>query len=68
MSDESLRVWLGKAIRKARKGRGLKQIDLANKLGVSSSHICEIESGRKSPSVFMLNDIEKIVGSVWGKP
>lgn len=42
------------ALRLIRVFHDLKQVELANKLGVSKSHISEIEKGNKSPSLDLI--------------
>ncbi|PTW39764.1 MULTISPECIES: helix-turn-helix transcriptional regulator [Rhodovulum] len=42
------------ALRLIRVFHDLKQVELAEKLGVSKSHISEIEKGRKSPSLDLI--------------
>ena len=41
---------LGRAIESIRKGEELSQDQCAKKLGVSKSHLCDVEKGRKSVS------------------
>jgi transcriptional regulator with XRE-family HTH domain len=41
---------LGKAIESVRKSEDLSQDECARKLGVSKSHLCDIEKGRKTVS------------------
>jgi transcriptional regulator with XRE-family HTH domain len=41
----------GKLVRAARKERGVRQDDLAGRLGVTAAYLSEIETGRKSPSL-----------------
>ena len=41
---------LGRAIESIRKGQGVSQDECAKKLGVSKSHLCDVEKGRKSVS------------------
>jgi transcriptional regulator with XRE-family HTH domain len=41
---------IGEALRLIRVFHDLKQFELAEKLGISKSHVSEIESGLKSPS------------------
>jgi transcriptional regulator with XRE-family HTH domain len=41
---------VGKALRLIRVFHDMRPIDLAKKLGVSRSHLCEIERGKKEPS------------------
>ena len=38
---------LGKAIESVRKGEDLSQDTCAKKLGISKSHLCDVEKGRK---------------------
>jgi transcriptional regulator with XRE-family HTH domain len=46
---------LGKALRLIRVFYDLSQKDLAEKLGISKSYISEIESGKKTPTIDLLN-------------
>ncbi|WP_444436948.1 helix-turn-helix transcriptional regulator [Pseudomonas sp. A6] len=46
---------LGKALKLIRSYYGLSQTDLSESLGVSNSHLSEIESGKKQPSLDMLS-------------
>lgn len=48
---------LGTAIQKARKGKGLKQAQLAEIIKISRSYISDIENGRYSPSIETLSKI-----------
>jgi transcriptional regulator with XRE-family HTH domain len=41
---------LGRAIEAVRKSEGLSQADCAKRLGVSKSHLCDVEKGRKTVS------------------
>lgn len=41
----------GKIVKMVRKERGMTQIDLAARIGVSSGFLWEVEQGRKFPSV-----------------
>jgi transcriptional regulator with XRE-family HTH domain len=41
---------LGRAIESIRKGQGLSQDECAKKLGVSKSHLCDVEKSRKTVS------------------
>ncbi len=47
----------GKAIRVVRSARGLTQQKLAEKAGLDSSYISMIESGRRVPSLGVLEDL-----------
>ena len=44
-------VMMNEALRLIRVFHDLKQVELAERLGVSKSHICEIEKGTKTPSL-----------------
>jgi ribosome-binding protein aMBF1 (putative translation factor) len=65
MSERTLSKKLGAAIKKARWAKMIKQKDLAQTLKVSPSFLSEIESGKRSPSVERLYEIEKILGPIW---
>jgi transcriptional regulator with XRE-family HTH domain len=43
----------------------MQQNELAKKLGCRPSHLSEIETGKKYPSIEMLWEIEKHIGPVW---
>lgn len=45
---------INEALRLIRVFHDLKQVELAEKLGVSKSHISEIEKGNKSPSLDLI--------------
>ena len=45
---------MGEQIRARRAAAGLTQEKLAWAAGVSKSYLCEIESGQKAPSLFVL--------------
>ena len=52
---------LGNNIRKLRKSRDMTQEELASLLGISKIHLCSIETGKKDPSLRLL---EKIADSL----
>jgi transcriptional regulator with XRE-family HTH domain len=56
---------LGATIRAKRKKAGLKQIHLAERVGVGANHICEIEKGKKYPSIDLLWYLEAELGRIW---
>lgn len=62
---KTLEQRLGEQIKKARWQKMIKQKDLAKKLNVMPSHLCEIEKGKKGPSLELLDSIEKHLGPVW---
>lgn len=53
--EDKLRV----AIKDARKANDMTQIQLAQSIGMSTSFICDIEAGRKNPSIITLELIVK---------
>lgn len=50
---------LGKRVQKLRKGIGLSQEELAEKIGISRTHMGHIEQGRKSPSLKVMTKLAK---------
>ena len=50
---------LGSRVKAVRKQKGLKQKDLALRIGCNSSHLSDIESDKKSPSLDMLKRISE---------
>ena len=48
---------IGKRIREARRSRGMTQVQLAEAAGISASHMGDIETGRSSFSVEVLQKI-----------
>lgn len=51
---------LNKALRLMRVFHDLSQKELAEKLGISKSHLSEIEAGKKTPTFELLNRYSKI--------
>ena len=52
---------LGQRIKKIRKDRGILQVDLAVRAGVSTGYIGSIEQGLRYPSLRVLQKIAKIL-------
>ena len=48
---------IGNAIKKLRQEKGLKQIDFAEKCGLSQSYLSLIEKGKKEPTLGLLKQI-----------
>lgn len=48
---------LGMSIKKIRESNGMKQAELAEKIGVTQSMLCQIERGSKIPSVLLSIEI-----------
>ena len=53
---------LGTAIKLIRTSSGLKQKDVATKLGVTSNYVSLLESGNREPSVSLLKKMATIFG------
>lgn len=53
---------LARAIESIRKGNELSQIECAKKLGVSKSHLCDVEKGRKTVSPERAAKWAKVLG------
>lgn len=58
MRKGNLKV-LGQKIKKARKQRGLLQVDLAVRVGISSGYVGSIEQGLRYPSLKVLQKMAK---------
>lgn len=52
---------IGKSIKKLRKESGLKQNEFAESVGVSQSHLSQIEKGHKKPSLTTLEQMADIL-------
>ena len=48
---------LGKRIAHLRKKEGLSQLDLSLDSGIAKSYICELEAGKRNPSLLILERI-----------
>jgi len=57
-----LAMHLGTAIKLIRTSGGLKQKDVAEKLGVTANYISLVESGSREPSVSLLKKLATILG------
>jgi transcriptional regulator with XRE-family HTH domain len=53
---------LSEALRLIRVFHDLKQQELADKLEISKSHLSEIESGKKSPSIDLVHKYSSVFG------
>ena len=60
--DKTLLTRYGKRLRKARLEKGLTQLELAHKAGVSVNHYALIERGEKNPSVTTFTSIIEVLG------
>ncbi len=52
---------IGLELKIARLRAGLKQYQMAARLGISSTQLCEIEMGRKTPSPELANEMARII-------
>lgn len=66
LSVEEVRRIVGLRIRKKRREIDMTQKTLGQKIGCVTSHICDIEKGRKAISCESLYNIESVIGPVWG--
>lgn len=60
MGKKNLKA-LGGRIKKARKERGLLQVDLAVRVGISSGYVGSIEQGLRYPSLKVLQKIARVL-------
>lgn len=51
------RLNLAAFFRKCREAKGLSQVELARILGVTSAHVCDFESGRRTLALNRLEDL-----------
>lgn len=66
MSRDSIQIVYARNLRDRRKRLGLTQSELAERIGVSTSFITEIETGRKAPSFSTIEKISNTTGvPVW---
>ena len=56
------KVMLGKKIKEIRDGKGLSQIDVSAKAGISTSTLSLIENGKKNPQKTTLKCILDVLG------
>ena len=62
MTKEELQKKIGERIVQLREDRGLRQIDLANKLEIEDSALRRIESGRTNCTIWTLYKISIALG------
>ncbi len=53
---------LGRFVRAIREGEEMSQVDFAEKLGISRSHLCDLEKGRKSVSASRAAELARMLG------
>lgn len=54
---------LGKNIRKLRKINKLTSVELARRAGIKQSYLSQIETGKRSPSIEVIQSISRELGS-----
>ncbi len=52
---------IGDNIRRLRKEKGLRQIDLAVAVGIDSSYLSEIENKKRNPTILLLDNIATVL-------
>ena len=52
---------IGNNIRRLRKEKGLRQIDLAIAVGIDSSYLSEIENKKRNPTILLLDNIATVL-------
>jgi transcriptional regulator with XRE-family HTH domain len=53
---------LGRYICSIREGEEMSQVEFARKLGISKSHLCDIEKGRKPVSAARAAEMARVLG------
>ncbi|HIZ55148.1 MAG TPA: helix-turn-helix domain-containing protein [Firmicutes bacterium] len=53
---------IGSSIRHIRENRGMSQVELAEKVNITQSMLCQIERGTKSPSLPLSTEIAAALG------
>lgn len=48
---------LGKRIAHLRKQKGMSQLDFSVESGIAKSYVCELEAGKRNPSLFVLEKV-----------
>ena len=61
-SDVSFIMELARAIKLVRTASGIRQKEVARKLGVTANYISLIESGKREPSISFLKQLAKLLG------
>lgn len=60
--NRKLAKQVGLRVRKARKNLGLSQRQLAEELQISNAFLCEIEKGKRQPSLHRLIQLAQALG------
>lgn len=59
---KTLNMKIGQALLKSRKYKGLKQTDAALRAGITQTYLSLIESGKKIPTVDVIENISDVYG------
>ena len=63
MAVENSMKFTGLDLKIARIKAGLKQYEVAARVGIGPTQLCEIETGRREPSPQLVGRIRKVLGS-----
>jgi len=53
---------VGRYVRSIREGEEMNQVEFSKKLGISKSHLCDIEKGRKPVSASKAAEMARVLG------
>lgn len=53
---------LGRAIKVIRTASGIRQKEIAGKIGVTANYVSMVEAGKRQPSVAFLKQIARVIG------
>lgn len=59
--EDMILTIIGNNIRRLRKEKGLRQIDLAVAVGIDSSYLSEIENKKRNPTILLLDNIATVL-------
>lgn len=62
MSKSFLTYSLGRRVAHLRKTKGMSQLDLSIDSGIAKSYLCDLEAGRRNPSLETLERLSSALG------
>ena len=62
MTRDEIEELFRRNLRQLREENGFSQRDLARRLGICSSYICDFEKGRRSPTIRTLAPLAEVLG------
>lgn len=65
MSDQELYNHLGIKLKRLRQDKGLSLLALSLDIGISDTHLSDLENGKRAPSLSFLNTFLKYYGLSW---